>query len=156
MSVGIREVTAMNADAARVARDMRLGDVRELEALTLTRPYEALARSIGMSQEAYIGYWNDVPVAVFGCHTTALARIGVPWLLGTQTLSEHPIPFVKMAKRYISHLKETHTKLLNVVHEENTPSILFLHALGFAIHDPHLSMTGAKQRVFDMEGTMNV
>lgn len=156
MTVEIVRATEWVKPVAYVAENLRSYDVAELWCISRDRPEEALRQGIEMSQEAYVGYWRDVPVAVFGCHTTALGLRGVPWLLGTDTLTRNPRPFLSFARRYLSHLRAAHTELSNVVHSQNAPSMLFLRRLGFEMSEPYQIATGAVVHTFTMKGDLHV
>ncbi len=135
---------------------MRSHDYAELWELTRTGPEEAVRRSINMSQESYIGYWNGTPACVFGCFTAYIGMVGVPWFLGTDEVTEHPVAFLRWARRYVTDMKARHTLLQNIVHSQNTPSVVFLTALGFELGETYLTDTGATARVFSMQGLLDV
>jgi hypothetical protein len=135
---------------------MREGDVDELRALSNTTPEEGLRRSVRLSQDNYVGFWDQTPVAVFGCYTVELGLRGVPWLLGTPELGEHRVEFLQQSKKYMKHLLARHTKLENVVHVDNRASIVYLSRLGFQMTDPYTMPNGAQAMTFYKEGFAHV
>jgi hypothetical protein len=140
----------------RVAENMRAPDVLEMQLLAGLNPTQAVARALRVSTDSYVGFVDDVPVTVFGNFTSALGAVGVPWLLATQELTDRPLPLFRYARKYIAHLRGTHSRLHNVIHADNTPSVLFLSSLGFAISDVYETATGVPVRDFTMEGAVNV
>lgn len=156
MSAHVEVRTHWCAELDHIATHMRQTDVDELWTLTRTRPREVLERSLRVSGEVHVGFDDGEPVAVFGTATAAIGRVGVPWLLGTDKLTTRPLRFMRWAKRYVAHIRATHTELRNVVDAANVPSIRFLEALGFEVLPPHLTMTGTYARQFHMKGDVNV
>ena len=156
MTASVREVAEWGDDVAYVAEHMRGYDVAELHCISRSDPWQALQQGLDISQETYVGSWNGTPATVFGCHTSVIGLHGVPWLLGTDALTDHPIPFLRVAKKYVAHLKARHTLLENVVHSQNKPSVVFLEALGFELLEPYQLANGAVVRKFKMKGDLDV
>lgn len=156
MKVVIEPTQGWSGAAAYVAQHMRAADVREVRALNASTPEEALRRALGVSEEAYVATVGGTPIAMLGSHTQAIGLIGVPWLLGTAAVSRVPAQFVRLSRKFMSHLQARHSRLQNVVHAENTASIAYLRAIGFELTPRYKTATGADAHTFYMEGHVDV
>lgn len=138
----------MTADASYVAAHMRQEDADELWRLGRSTPRGAVERSIGMSNEAYVAYVDDVPVAVFGAHMPVIGSYGVPWFLGTRGVDDHAAEYIAWGRRFTDHLLETCDVLQNMALASNRRSLVFLKRIGFAIGEPFRVATGAEAVLF--------
>lgn len=154
--VQIEEITDWDDDVAHVAKHMRAVDVAELAAVTMSTPEEALRRALGMRGDSYVAKLDGEPIAVLGNYSMHLGMVGTPWLLGTDKVSHASKSLVDLSRRYVEHLKQTHTRLVNIVHDENRPSKLYLKAIGFSLSSVYRLPNGAPVRTFETEGYLNV
>ena len=154
--VQIEEIENWNDDVAHVAEHMRDVDVAELAAVSMSTPEEALRRALDMADDNYVAKLDGEPIAVLGNFTTQLGRVGSPWLLGTDGVTHASKSLVDLSRRYVEHLKHTHTRLANIVHDENRPSKLYLKAIGFTLYPAYKLPNGAMVRTFQTEGYLNV
>lgn len=156
MTIQIEEITGWNEDVAYVARHMRAVDVAELAAVSMMTPEAALRRALGVCRDNYVAKMDGEPMAVLGNHSMQLGMVGAPWLLGTDKVSRAGKSLVSLSRRYVEHLKLTHTRLVNIVHDENRPSKLYLKAIGFTLSPAYRLPNGASVRTFEAEGYLNV
>lgn len=152
----IEEVEEWNDDTAHVAAHMRDVDIAELAAVSMTTPEIALRRALDMCGDNYVAKLDGEPIAVLGNYTMTLGRVGTPWLLGTDKVSRASKSLVDLSRRYVEHLKHTHTRLVNIVHDENRPSKLYLKAIGFTLTPVYRLPNGALVRTFQTEGYLDV
>lgn len=137
---------------AELAKTMRESDRREVWALNRSQPDAALAQSVVMSgDEAYIVRCGDRVVAMFGLYHPVLGDTGTPWMLGSDLVSEHPRELLRITKDFTRHALTRCRVLRNHVHAENKPSIRYLRAAGFTIHEAAQVPTGAWAHQFTME-----
>lgn len=151
--VPIKEFTK---DAEFVADHMREKDVVEVLALSARGPHDSIRDSIAASRDAYVAKADGEPVAVFGAGWKALGLVAVPWLLGTDRVGELGLPLIRYSRAYMKHLRKGCSRLINVVHADNEPSIKYLKAIGFEFAPKQTLPNGAEIYVFSMEGDLNV
>ena len=101
----------------------------------------------------YSAFYRGKPVCMFGISTsTAGAPILSPWLLGTEEIDRHPIPFMRATysifPRFLTPVEKGFS-LRNVIMEKNQSTIRWLTRLGFAFSDP-FEYLGHQVRVFSL------
>lgn len=138
-------------EAHAVAQNLREEDIEELWMLSRSEPEDAVKRSIGASDEAYIVRMWGKPVAVFGACAPALGTFGVPWLLGTRGLDACPNEIISYSRRFTDHLLERCTMLENTALASNRRTLVFLKRVGFDISAPYRVATGADAVTFRKE-----
>lgn len=114
---------------------LRAADVIECHALGYG-PRKALKNGWKASRHCWAVLVGGKPIALFGAaeHPTD-PNLGIPWMLGTDDLYDHPITFLKETKIYLGFLRRTFKRLANIVHAENEKSIRWLKWAGFTISD---------------------
>ena len=128
---------AAMADALIVAAGMREADRLEVWATSKSSPESAILESIRVSTHAWIGYYDDRPVCVFGvAPLNMVAGIGSPWLLGTDELVERPAAFLRRCRPYVARMLAVYPKLVNHVDDRNEASKSWLRWLGFELGEP--------------------
>jgi hypothetical protein len=132
----IEIVPATLEHAADLAPRLRAADRQEIEAMSGRDPAEALAHSIGR------GLWSEALMidgqveALGGLGTVSmLFGPGVPWLMGSDRLTERARWFLRESRRQVARMRETYGELVNWVDARNTLSVRYLERLGFTI-DP--------------------
>lgn len=120
-----------------VAKHMREVDIVETRAMNY-EPLEALRVSVGMSKHCKTVIYKGKPIAIFGIVAGSLVScVGVPWFLGTDTLSRIGRSFVKYGRIAVEEMLNDFSMLENAVHDKNIKSIEFLKALGFTIGEKY-------------------
>lgn len=128
-------------DAEALAVNLRPADAAEIAACGL-QGLEAIQGSIRASLWARTLVVDGAVAAIGGlAPMSLLGGIGSPWLLATPALS--PRVLVRHAPGYIAEMHRTFPELRNFVHAENTRSIRWLRAAGFAILPAVPAVTGA-------------
>lgn len=97
-----------------------------------------LDESYRLSSEVFRADGPDGLWCLFGIRPigSLLTPVAAPWQLGTEIASAHPIALVNETKRYIHRVRERYAVLVNYVDARNTPSLRYLHAVGFSIDPP--------------------
>lgn len=120
----------------------RQGDVEEVFAMSGRGIDEAAQEGLRTSELCWIGYWDEDPIAIFGCRRhSLLSDEGTPWLLGTERIREQGIKqaFLAANAPYIKAMLQHFDFLENFVDARNTVSIKWLKRLGFTI-EPAMPM----------------
>lgn len=71
------------------------------------------------------------PAGLFGATPGSHPELGIPWLLGTDSLLRASRALVEEAPAWISHLHAFFPYLINYVDERNSVSIRWLKRMGF-------------------------
>lgn len=116
---------------------MRQADLAEVFA-TGTDPVRALHEGIRRSVHCWVATVDGRPACVFGVAPigSLLSDTGAPWMLGTDLITQHQRAFMRRSPRYIAHMLDAFSHLLNFVHAENEPSVRWLKRMGFTLHEP--------------------
>ena len=132
MSVSARVETVTQPALTYIIRNMRQSDIDEIKAGNGLTPEESVKASLMLSDQCYIIRIKDIPVAVFGLvQEDRLLGAGVPWLLGTDDIDDHPFAFIKAVNGILNRMMLTTPGLMNYVHSKNHKSIRMLKHLGF-------------------------
>lgn len=96
---------------------------------------------------------NGQPEIMFGVgDVNVLARVGAPWLLGTDAVVEHYVGFLRGSISWRRQLSTRYRLLINAVDDRNEVSKRWLEWLGFKLGDPiPLGVERRMFRVFRME-----
>lgn len=130
-------VQAHTDDIPFLARRLRKADVEEIHDLTGWNPETALWKSFRESKWVNTGAIDGVPVCMFGVTpVTVLGNVGMPWMLGTDGLTENPKVFLRFARVWSERMERDFKVLRNVVSSNNAFSIRFLKWLGFEFSQP--------------------
>ena len=124
---------------AALAATMRKADVDEIWASNRLRPSEALMYSVMVSRNPMTGLVDGEVVCIFGVTHTGAVLGGpayAPWMLGSDTLAKHALPFLRLSREYALSLKRDYDLLRNHVDARNAMAIRWLRWLGFDILDP--------------------
>jgi hypothetical protein len=137
-----------------VAERMRREDVEEVAAASGLSPLVAMRHSYEFSSECYTGMAGDEPFCVFGVVPRSLvSSVGVPWLLGTDSLPSHSTGFLKRNRKVVREWREKFALLENYVDCRNTKSIAWIRWLGFVLEEPQpYGRLGLPFMHFYMEG----
>lgn len=123
---------ANNSDVFYLADRLRKADIEELKAYT-GKDYclHSVMGSWAGSIDSFAILKNENPVGIFGlCERD---KVGMPWLLGTDELTENPFFLTLNARRYINQWLEQYGVLFNYVDARNKVAIRWLKALGFTV-----------------------
>lgn len=117
---------------AAIVPYLRRADVDEIWASCGLRPEIAVAYSVAMSNPGWAVELAGRPVAVFGAQTVS-GGVGVPWLVGTGDIEEHPIHFYRISKKLVAEMKERFNYMENWTDARNVLSIRWLEWSGFTV-----------------------
>jgi len=121
---------------AALAGAMRKADVEEVWASSRLRPLEALTYSALVSRNPRTGMADGEVLCIFGVADNGSILGGAehaPWMLATDALPKHALPFLKASHDYIAELRQDYAYLRNHVDARNTLAIRWLRWLGFDI-----------------------
>lgn len=143
---------ATSYDAEELIRRMRASDREELRLLTRQTPETAVHKSIELS---------DFPVAVREVETGDLCciygvaplqevgRVGAAWMLGTDSVYNHPRVLVRRTRSVLKSVLSTHYDyLFNVVWDGNEMTKRYLALSGFKLEPVQRAITGVPYRRF--------
>jgi hypothetical protein len=130
----------------------RPADVAEMAAQGLTFEH-ALQHSLALSTWSITGFADDKPVCMFGVAPgSVLTGTGVPWMLGTTTLDDASVRFIRefmpRCRVAVQAMRETYPNLVNLVDERNTRAVHWLRRLGFRFDPQSFELGGTRFRVF--------
>ncbi|PRZ51226.1 hypothetical protein BX589_12067 [Paraburkholderia fungorum] len=131
-----RVVAATLEHALAMAPRMREADRAECWALARLSPIEALQLSIETAVYAWTWLVDDEPACIFGVGTRSMiGETGVPWLLSTDLVAAHPMPFLRRYREYLAAMLKAFPHLSNVVDSRYATCVEWLKWLGFEVHD---------------------
>lgn len=114
-----------------IAKNLSERDRAEIWAYSGKLPDEALAHSVGRSEECEVALFDGEPAAAFGC--APFGPNGSPWLLSTDRLREAPRHVLSVSQERVGRYARVYPALINFVHWKNMPSLRWLERLGFSI-----------------------
>ena len=121
-------------DVLESSSTIRQADRDECLALANMTAETAMWRGLELSPMAWTGRVDGGIVAIFGvapgCEATGL---GIPWLVGTDALPLHALPFLRNSRGYLALMRRAYPWLQNVVDARNTAAIRWLRWLGFHV-----------------------
>jgi hypothetical protein len=120
-----------------LAKNMRVSDVNEVWASSMSTPMESLTRAFSLSSDGDIwtGLIGEEVVCMAGVVSIPnLNRCGSPWLLGTDLVDKHGLRFLRNSPKFLNTLHAKYDHLVNFVDARNTTAIKWLRWLGFTIH----------------------
>jgi len=126
-------------DVNWLAERLREHDRKELIASTGQDPAVALAASMALGS-CLVVECDREPVAVLGLPVVSqLPRTGVPWMLGTDWLDDHPAVFGRYSSTIVESWMSRVDRMVNYVDSRNRKAVDWLSWLGFDIEDaePH-------------------
>lgn len=137
---------------APIAIHMRQADRDEVSASSGKSTFEALDFSLGKSAIARTVLIDGRPAGMFGCgDLNILARVGAPWLLGTDDLELAPVAFLRASVDWRGQLLQRYDVLRNLVDDRNIASIRWLKWLGFKFSEPvPVGKAGLPFRLFEL------
>lgn len=87
------------------------------------------------------------PIAVYGVAPMPYENwMGVPWMLATPDIANHPTAVLKISKQFMKILDQHYAYLCNYVCSNNLLSVRYLKHLGFELDSPE--PWGVKQVLF--------
>lgn len=144
---------ATEADALELAPILRKEDLAEIEALSGRDPSELLVESVRMSVDSFTVRVDGKLMCVGGCAAQSLiGRTGIPWMMGTQLVREHPRYFLPQSRAMVARWLTQFPVLRNVVDARYEESIRWLGWLGFNFGEPTpMGVSGLPFLPFEME-----
>ena len=119
-------------DPAFLAPILRDIDKLEISCVSSMAPIDCLTSAYDYCEVCDTAVYKGRPIAMFGI--TATDWGGVPWLLGTDALSDVKLTYTKIARGWVSRMVEDYRVLRNFVHEDNSSSVRWLRdCLGFQV-----------------------
>lgn len=134
MNKGPLIVNSLPCHVPFVAENVRDADRDELWAAACLTPEQALSKSMECSTLAWTGLYDNVPVCMFGVSEgSALAGVGIPWMIGTKLVDKYATQFLRRNKGKVQEMLNVYPLLMNYVDVRNTRAIRWLRWLGFEI-----------------------
>jgi len=145
---------SMPSDCEVVAEGMKEADRLEIWASNRSTPFDALRKGLERSAVCWTGVWRGRPMGMCGCISMGLVgRVGSPWMLTTDEITQAALPFWRENRRYLSGLMERYDLLFNYVDARHATSIRWLRRLGFSIGPAEpFGVDGLPFHRFEMRG----
>jgi len=141
---------SFRSDVDFLAPRLRAEDVAEIHANSGRDAKTTLLLGHLMSDQSYtmVGYDGD-PVGMFGVCQSHLDGVGAVWMLCTDDLVRHTVPFLRQCRKggWLGRLHQSYPILANHVDERNVVHIRWLQWLGFTFVMRH-PFFGFEQRPF--------
>ena len=119
--------TALKPEHSAIVPHLRKADLDEIKLLSGLPPDTAVAYSVAASERGFAVFCDGELCAVFGVSG------GVIWLVGSDTISEHPIAFYRLSRPFFLNLRKGYKRLENFVDARNFLSLRWLKWLGFNV-----------------------
>lgn len=120
------------ADILDLAPRIREEDALELALASGKTHLEVLKESLEVSDECFAAEDNGLVIAVGGCRYLEGTTIGVPWLVGSPEILNHPVSLVAAGRVAVDRWGKNCTVLCNLTHSENHVHHRWLRHLGFS------------------------
>lgn len=148
----IEVVPARAAHLRSIARRMRAADRDEVFAASGRSPLASLTYSLRHSAVAWVALIDGRPEVIFGvADLNVLARVGAPWLLGTDAVTLHRTAFLRGSVDWRRQLLARYDRLRNLVDDRNVASKRWLSWLGFTLSEPvPIGHEGVAFRLFEL------
>lgn len=129
-------IPATEDHVREIAKLVRPEDRDELWATAFCTPEQAMSEGLAMSEKAFTGLIDGVPVCMWGVvRPSFLFDVGTPWMVGTVDLDRHAMKFLRRCRRPLLALFEGYDKLENYVDARNVRSIEWLRFMGFTVEE---------------------
>lgn len=127
----MRLVEASPSHIPMIANDMRPADVAECAALGRD-PHDALSHALRISLWALTAIVENRPHAMMGVASrNMLEGVGIPWMLGTDRIYDHPRDMIRNAPAVLGEMHRTFATLENLVSADNDRAVRYLRHVGF-------------------------
>ena len=127
----IRDATY--SDCLTLAPNLRQEDKDEVWESGSFLPEEALIASLKASQHVKVGVVGDEIVCMFGISNTKDPKLGIPWLLGSDSIRKFSKEFLTLNKEVLDEMSKEYRILANYVWSKNPTHIRWLEWLGFTV-----------------------
>ena len=122
---------ARESDIEELEGRLRAADLVELAAHGI-RGRDSLAVGLAESKPCYAIEHEGRCIALFGVTPNPEDdQIGYIWLLGTDTITDIGMHFLRESRKWVSLVSEPYGLVCNVVHEDNIVHVKWLKFLGF-------------------------
>ena len=122
-------------DERVLSPNLRLSDQREIIAGTGLSPDDALSMSVRISDKCWVGWDDDVPIAIFGCRDSSdeCGTSANVWLLGTDRIKDVSWQFLRKSKEMMDCVSHDFDMLWAVSDSRNKVHQKWYEWLGFTI-----------------------
>lgn len=115
-------------------------------------PKQALRLGLMSPGECWTALVNGRPEAMFGLHVTnALCGEGVPWMLGSEAIYDHPRLMLRHGRKVLARWLDSTPHLSNVVARSNDRAIRMLRRWGCEIKEGGDMFSGTEFVTFTLE-----
>jgi hypothetical protein len=124
-------------DIEAIVPFVRQADIDELWAAGRHSPETALREGLEVSDIAWTGEVDGLPVCMFGVSAASiLGSIGVPWMIGTDLLERNAVTFLRHSRGALMMMEARYEFLINFVDDRNQAAKRWLGWLGFTLEEP--------------------
>jgi hypothetical protein len=139
------------AHVEELAANLRQQDRDELDAGGHRDHQRTIADSVAMSDWSLTALVEGRVACIFGVapHGSLLDPRGIPWMLGTELVTQNRRALARLAPVYIRVMLQAYPRLVNVVHARNTVAVRWLKRSGFVL-GPAFARNGETFHPFEM------
>jgi hypothetical protein len=139
------------AHIEELAANLRQQDRDELDASGHADHQRTIADSVAMSDWSLTALVEGRVACIFGVapHGSLLDPRGIPWMLGTELVTQNRRALARLAPVYIQAMLQAYPRLVNVVHARNTVAVRWLKRSGFVLRPAH-THNGEPFHLFEM------
>lgn len=119
-------------DCLSLAPRLRPEDALELELASGKTPLEVLKESLEVSSECFAAEADGLVIAMGGCRYIEEMSVGVPWLVGSPEILNHPVSLVAAGRVAVDRWGKNCSVLCNLTHAENHVHHRWLRHIGFS------------------------
>lgn len=131
----VEVVAPTAAHVAELAANLRRQDVDELRALGHEDMAAPIREGITHSTWCHTALVDGRVASIFGVAPMGglLDARGVPWMLGTDLVTQNRRALARLAPGYIRAMLRDYPHLINIVHAKNTVAVRWLRRAGFVL-----------------------
>lgn len=124
-------IPAVREDLEDFLPEIRKSDIDENREISGIPMLESLELSLEHSVQPLFLYYGRERLALLGI--ARVDQVGIPWLVGTNAISGHPVAFARATRSITSRWKSHFQSMRNLVGSDNTEAVEWLEWLGFTV-----------------------
>lgn len=128
--------------------NLREADLDEVRASLPGDPGEAVRASLAVSERVWLMVdRTGLPMGLCGVAAAPVAGVGLPWMIGTDNITEERIAVARQTREVVAEMHESFPVLTNFVDARNDAALEWLLWAGFHLIDADPNY-GPEERLF--------